>query len=182
MHGGRYGSLALFLLATLLLVALPGCGGGGGGGPTAPSTANVAGLWVGVQTLTGASGCGCVGSIYRSLIGFTTNYTAQINQTGPSITARSTNTETGLWCDSTGTVGSETFTLNAVNCAAEGFRMTCLNGQKRDLFMVSASSQGTVSGNRASGTGSETWNCYNSWTGASAGVLNLQTTFQMDRR
>jgi len=179
----KYGSVAFLCLAVSLALAncSGGGGDGGGGGPTEPTIAQMGGVWSGVSNLKSATGCGCIGAAYQTIIGFTANYTAQINQSGSAITARTTNNETGLWCDSTGTVGSETFALNAVECAAGSLRLTCQNGNMRDLFLVSAGLQGSVFGNNASGTTSETWNCFNSKTGAAAGVLTLQAEFKLNR-
>ena len=180
MRRGWYGALAILCL----LIVLQSCSKGGIPGPTAPpapTIANVAGVWAGVSTLTSATGCGCVGAAYQAWIGNTANSTAQINQNGSAITARITDDTTGLWCDSTGTIGSETFVLNTTDCASGGLRITCSNGNKRDIFQVSGSRQGTVSGNSASGTGGDTYNCYNSITGANAGVLNLGISFRMNR-
>ena len=173
------------ILVPLFLILFSACssgGGDGGGGPTAPSEANIGGLWNGTTTLQSAGGCGCVGSFYNSLSGLQDNFTTQVNQNGPSFTARATSNSTGLWCDYSGTVSSNSWSMNATQCNVTfiaGF--TCANGNRRDLTLVSLSANGTVSGNTMTGNAVETWNCFNSNTGAGAGVLTIRSTDQQTR-
>jgi len=182
MHGS-YRLMFLFVGFLVLSSACGGGGGGGGGGPTAPSVANIAGLWNGTATIGDASGCGCVSTTYNNLArGSQLAYTDQITQNGSSITGRTTHNDTGLWCDYTGTVSSSSWSRNATQCNVTyiaGFR--CSNGNWRDLSLVALTDQGTVSGNVMTGDTAETWNCFNSSTGAGVGVLTLRTSLRQTR-
>ena len=181
MNRSRYKTLVPMSALTLLLVVLPGCSGGGGdgggGGPTEPSIAQMGGVWSGVSTLQASTGCGCVTSLFNQFIGLQQNYTDQINQSGTSISGITTDNATGIWCEYTGTVGSASFAVNSSRCAVDTFLVQCDNGNQRWLLPLAKSAEGTVTGNSATGTAAETYQCLNSQNGAPTGTLTLRSSF-----
>jgi hypothetical protein len=169
--------------AAILVVLSPGCGGssGGGSGPTAPTIANIAGSWAGTYALESASGCGCVGDLFQTVIGVTLPLTLEIAQDGATFEGRVTDEE-GVWCDLEGTVGSETFTASFTTCSdPDPGEVECLNGNRRNLIWGDTAIQGTVIGNRMTGTVLEEDECYNSNTGVLIGTLSVELGIELQR-
>jgi hypothetical protein len=176
-------SLALVVVVVALATA---CGGGSSGNPVTPTpqptVVNVAGLWTGSSTLTNVTGGECTGATYVGLVGTISPGTMQVTQTGNAVTAVYTSTSTGIYTDYSGTAGSSSVSLNWTYSSAgilTGFH--CMNGQVRDLKLVTDTITANVSGNSVSGTAAETWDVYVTGTQTSVGVLLLNTTFTMTR-
>jgi len=70
-----------FVVAALPVLSA-GCGSSS---PTAPSVAQVAGVWRGTDRLTAASGGECFAATFQGTIGTTDNVTAAITQTGSNL-------------------------------------------------------------------------------------------------
>lgn len=174
-------------IAAILVLFNFGCGGGsggggGGGGPTAPTIADVDGYWSGSLTLESVGGCSCIGSVLQLFVGLAEESFIDISQSGSAIQGRWTSQGSGEWCDVTGTVGSESLSVEATSCVTEVItEVECLNGALRDLHWTGATLQATVFGNDMSGTAIETWDCSNSKNGEPAGTLTLQGRTQHKR-
>lgn len=159
------------------------CGSDSPSAPSAPPTAQIAGVWRGTARLTSATGGECLGGAFQSLIGSTSSFAASLNQAGSSLTATVTDPSTGGSCVYTGSVGSSAVTLNVNGCTASNlFGVRCANGAGRDLILVTGSINGTVSGNSISGTEAETYNVVSSLTGAGVGTLILNSSFTGTRQ
>jgi len=170
-------------LACVWLVSLStGCGGGGGGsGPTAPTIAAIAGNWTGTYAAESASGCGCVADLFQTTIGLPFTLSMEISQDGSTFEGRLTDEE-GVWCDLEGTVGSEAFNAEFTDCSeTDPGDVECLNGNRRYVAWGQTTLQGTVIGNRMTGTVLEDDECFNSNTGAYIGVLSVRLGIELQR-
>lgn len=126
--------------------------------PTAPSVAQVGGVWTGPVTQTGATGGECLG-LFQLSTGASTPFTLAITQTASALTATASAQASGQSCSYTGTAGSNNLSLNATSCQPVGFQVTC-NFLARDVVLVSRSVTATVGGNTMTGTSGETWNVF----------------------
>ncbi len=153
----------------------------GGGGPSGPRTANMAGVWTGTGTLSAATGNTCVTQVFRSAIGNRLNMTLSVNQNGTQIAATANIQGSGASCQFDGTVGENSFALNATSCTAgQPVRVTCSNGAVGFLVGNSAAITGNVSGNQLTGTYTETDTVLDVF-GNPAGTLNLTLTLNLSR-
>ncbi|GMV21824.1 MAG: hypothetical protein AMXMBFR57_17730 [Acidimicrobiia bacterium] len=144
-------------LALLLLVS--GCGGGSGS-PTTPTPAplNITGVWDSVTTLTGGSGqADCINNWF---IGQQFQGVVNIQQSGTSITATSTDNSTGFQCSYTGTLTDGQFFATLSSCNLTYVRTTCASGTVYDLRTVTQSINGTASSTTINGTVAETINIF----------------------
>lgn len=173
------------LLLLALLVALPGCGGDNS--PSSPSAAppppvNVQGLWTGISTLTSASGGECLAQVLAAQVGTTSPLTVQITQSGSSLTAVVTDSQTGHYTNYSGTAGSSSISLAWTYASAAILQnVRCPNGQLRDMRLNTDTITANVDGNRGTGTSGETWNIYVAGTQTSVGVFNGTASFTMTR-
>lgn len=167
--------------AVVVLAFITGCGGSNGG-PAAPSTIQVAGLWRGPVTISSVTGGECVGAAIQTVIGSASTYTIAITQTGSSLTARSTEVDTGLTCDFTGTAGQNSVTLNTTRCDILALDVICPNGARRTVAIQASSMNATVNGNSATGTYGETYNVTSTLTGAGVGLMVINGNLSMTRQ
>lgn len=157
------------LTAFVLGMCVSACGGS----PTAPSIAQVAGVWSYTSTQTSISGGECVGQLLSSSIGSVDRGTFSVTQTGSSLTGTSRSASSGLSCMWTGTAGSSSMALSWSTCDAAVFTgIHCANGALRDMRLVASSISATVLGNTANGTGAETYNISVSGTSSGVGALS----------
>jgi hypothetical protein len=170
--------LALTLYATVVLSA---CGGKSTPTAPTPTIVQVAGLWGYTARLTSASGGECVGQFFQAATGVTDTGTWQVTQTGASLTARSTDSFGGT-CDYTGTAGSSSIVLNASRCDVSRAILTCLNGARRELEIITEAINANVAGSSATGTSVQTWNVYIANTRVGVGVMALNGTLSATRR
>lgn len=182
--GARLGlRIAMAGLASGWLVLLAtGCGGGGSSsGPTAPTIANVAGNWTGTYAAESASGCGCVGDLFQTIIGVPLTLTMEIQQNGSTFEGRLTD-EDGVWCDLEGTVGSEAFNAEFTSCSeTDPGEVECRNGIQRYVAWGRTTLQGTVIGNRMTGTVLEEDECFTSNKDEFLGVLTVRLGIDLQR-
>ena len=154
----------------LLLILVWACGGGNST-PSAPSTTQVAGVWTGTLTQTSASGSfegldsnqGECLAFFQLSNGGSDRFTASIAQTGITLAATAISQATGQSCSYNGTAENSTIsltidgsTMTATNCNSSSYQVTC-DGAARDVYLISRSIAGTVSGNTISGKSGETW-------------------------
>jgi len=154
----------------LLLISASACGDGNST-PSAPSTTQVAGVWTGTLTQTSASGLfegldsnqGECLALFQLSTGRSDRFTASIEQTGITLAATATSQATGQSCSYSGTAENNTIalTINAstateINCSPSRYQVMC-DGASRDVYLISRSIAGTVSGNTISGKSGETW-------------------------
>jgi hypothetical protein len=152
------------LVCVILLAAITfACSGGSGGGssPAAPTPtiAQAAGVWTGLVTQTGASGGPECLAMFQLSNGGSDRYTVSITQNGSTLTATASSQTTGQSCTYSGTAGTTSISLNATSCSPQGYQVTC-GGALRDVYLVTRSVTGTVSGSSMVGTTGETWNVY----------------------
>ena len=178
------GSTMRRVLPLVVALFLVSCGGSSGPtAPQGPQYAQVAGIWLRVETLTAASGGGCLGPAFATLVGTQTRYTVSITQTGSAISGTSTSLDTGTSCSFTGSVGEHAITATTTACdvvAVSG--IPCLSGALRDVELVASGSSGSVSGSVITGTSAETYNTFSSNTGVSTGAMTLNSSFTMTRQ
>lgn len=149
-------------------LALTACGGGDSNNgtstpttPSAPTIAQVGGVWTGSVVQTSASGGDCVGPFFQQSNGASDRYTVTISQSGTFLTATASSQTSGSSCTYSGTAGSNTLALNFLDCqSGAAYRVTCAGGFQRDIYLRARSITGTVSGNVINGTTGETWNVY----------------------
>ena len=174
----------LFVVIASLL--LPACGSDSPAtatAPTPPSIAQVAGVWAVTSTLTSVTGGECVGTILQSTIGSGDTGTMSISQTGASLSATGRSSSTGLSCTYDGMSGAATMALSWSFCdAAVLTGIRCANGALRDMRLQAKSVTATVAGNRATGTGAETWNVVVAGTQTGVGPLVSTSTFVATRQ
>jgi hypothetical protein len=162
----------------LKIIAVAACLSACGGNttPTAPSIAQVGGVWIGLASQSSVSGSQCSDVFVN---GAESSYTLSITQTGSTLAATSSSQLTGIRCSYTGTAGSNTVALNATSCSASAYQATC-NGAARDLFLVGLNLTATTSGNAMIGTAGETWNVFprgNTTNGLGALTVDLAFSF-----
>lgn len=166
------------LIGVLVLVGVVGCGSST---PTAPSTVQVAGVWLGTTQITSASGGECVGPSLG--IGSATTVSLQVSQSGSALTAVATSTTNGNSTNYTGTAGANSIALNATfSTAAFTFGFRCSNGAIRDLQQTAGTVTATITGNTGSGTQAQSYNVFVAGTSTSVGVLTLTGSFTMTRQ
>jgi hypothetical protein len=164
-----------------LVLATFGCGGDSATGPT-PTTAQVGGVWTFSSTLTSVSGGECFASTFQSLVGTRGTGTAQIQQSGPSVTATVTDDSAGSSCSYTGTAGSNSVALNVNSCTASDLiGATCPNGALRNIRLQTGGINATVNGGSMIGTSAETYNVTTS-SGVGLGTLTFNYSFIGTRR
>jgi len=170
----RFLNPILVVFIMFLLAFVGGCGGDKSPtAPPAPAYANIAGHW------TGTGGATSIIPVNHPLVqmllpsvGVKSPATLSIQQDGQNITARFTWTESGAYTDYSGTVGKTSFTLTGYySSIAAMTEIECPDGVLRDMYIVSDSISGTISGNAINATGADTWNCKISGTGAADGVI-----------
>lgn len=158
------------------------CSACGGDSPTAPSVAQVSGVWLATVNLTSVSGGECVGATIAALGQPAQTFTVQISQTGSALTATATSTSTGVSTTYSGTAGANSIALNATSSSAANiFGFPCLSGALRDLQLQSEGVTATVNGASANGTASARYNVFIGGTSVAVGVLTLTDSFTMTR-
>ena len=163
--------------------------------PPAPQIVQVAGVWGYTVTLTGVTGGGCLGAALMPLIGTTFTGTMQVTQQGSSLEAIATLDSDGTATRYTGTAGSSSIALNAMEQLLVTLGppevswdvgsitgLFCLSGEGRDIHLVSEGINGTVNGSTVTGTVAETANVVESGTGNAAGILTVNSSFVATRR
>ena len=134
---------------------------GGDKSPTTPTPviAHVAGVWGFTLTVTAVTGGECFASTFQALVGERGSGTLQIQQSGSTLSATSTNDSTGSSCTYTGTAGANSLALNVTSCTASDILgARCTDGQTRNVRLLTGGVNATVSGASASGTEAETYN------------------------
>ena len=121
----------------LSLVALS-CGGGSSSptAPSAPTIAQVAGVYTGTSTLTSVSGGECVGTLFQSAVGAVSAFTAGVTQMGSTLSATVTSQTTGISCSYSGTAGSSAVTLNLTTCQIDTLVYECAGGVRRRVELI----------------------------------------------
>ena len=168
----------------LVLIAF-GCSGGGGGGgstsPTAPTLNELAGNWTGTYAVESASGCGCVANLLQTIVGVRAPLSMEISQNGAAFEGRLTDEE-GVWCDIEGTVGAGTFSASFTTCSEpDPGEVECPNGARRNLVWGHTTVEGTIVGNRITGTVFEEDECYQSGNGNFIGMVSVQLDLELQR-
>jgi hypothetical protein len=146
------------LLTLIAVVAVAAClsACGGNTAPTAPSIAQIGGVWTGLASQSSVSSGQCSDFFVN---GAASSYTLSVTQTGSTLAATGSSQLTGIQCSYTGSAGSNTVTLNATSCSTSAYQVTC-NGAARDIFLAALSITATISGNAMIGTADETWNVF----------------------
>ena len=146
------------VLAAAMAALASGCGDNSPSSPT-PSTAQVAGVWNLTSTVTSVSGGECFGPPFQTLVGQRGAGTAQIQQTGASLTATVTDDSTGGSCSHSGTAGASSLALNTTSCtASDALGARCPgSGLVRNIRLQTGGINATVSGSTMTGTSAETY-------------------------
>jgi len=174
----RLGILGLFLVA--------GCGGGSSPSSPTSTTAQIGGVWRVTSRVTASSSTeNCIGPALAAggIVGTTANGVAQITQNGATINATITDNDTGAATTYSGTVGANTLGLTYQSCNLCAIRnLQCAPGIFRDLTPQADSVNATVTGNSMSGSEATTYNVTSSVTGASAGLLTINSSFSATKQ
>jgi hypothetical protein len=159
----------------LKLVAVAACLSACGGNTTAPSVAQVGGVWTGLASQSSVSAGQCSDVFVN---GAESSDTLTITQTGSTLAATSSSQFTGIGCSYTGTAGTNTVTLNATSCSTSAYPVTC-TGTPRNIVLNALTITATISGNAMIGTAVETWNVFPSGnpTNGLLGVLMVDLAF-----
>lgn len=158
--------------------------GGGNGSPTGPAAiAQVAGVWSLSTTVTGVSGGECFAPVFQTLVGSRGTGTIQIQQSGSSLTATSTDDASGSSCTYSGTAGANSVAVNTTSCtASDVLGASCPNGAGlRNIRLQTGGVNATLSGNTLSGTAAETYNVTTTG-GTGVGTLTINYSFNANRR
>lgn len=148
--------------------------------PTAPATAQVAGLWSGTITQTGATGGECL-ALFQLGNGGTAGITLAITQNGTALTGTATSSGSGGTCTFNGTAGSTNLSLNVTSCQPAGYSVTC-NGQLRDVYLAARSVTATISGNTLTGSAGDTWNVFARGTTTNGlGIVTVTNSLTLTR-
>lgn len=167
---------SLVVVALALLVA--SCGSET---PTAPSIAQVAGVYTGSLRTTAVTGGECLGAALQGSIGTSSPITASFTQNGAAISATIASQATGLNCSLSGTADSSTIALTLTSCQAGNFSVACGTGGRLAL-VVGGSATGTASGSTITGTYAQTYNVQvNVAFGAPVGVMTVNSAFTLTR-
>lgn len=169
-------------IAVLPAILAMGCGDDSPSSPT-PTTVQVAGVWTFNDTVTSVTGGECFASVFQAAVGTRGTGTAQIQQSGASLTATITDDATGGSCSYTGTAGTNTIALNVVSCTASDLLgASCPGtGALRNVRLQTGSLNGTVTGSSVSGTEAQTYNVTTA-AGTGVGTLTMNGTFTATRR
>jgi hypothetical protein len=157
---------------------------GDDGSPSSPSrTVQVGGVWSMNQTITSVSGGECFANIFQGLVGERGTGTAQIQQTGASLTATVTDDSSGGSCTYSGTAGSASAALNTTSCTSSDLLgATCPTGGVRNIrLQTGAINASNVTTSSMSGTAAETYNITTA-SGAGVGTLTINYSFTATRR
>ena len=171
-------------LPFVLLILALSAACGSDSAPTAPSIAQIAGVWRGSVTTASVSGGECLGPTFASQIGGTSQVSAAISQSGASISSTITSITSGSNLVYTGSVGASAVQLTFSTCSAcNTIGARCPNSTAlRDIKIQSSSINGTVVGNGITGTESELYNVFISGTSTSLGTLTINNSFSLTRQ
>jgi cytoskeletal protein CcmA (bactofilin family) len=164
--------------ASLLAVALAGCGGGS---PSAPGPANVAGTWTGTATLTTATPRGdCIADLRQQGLPVTGPVTVVLSQSGPDLTG--TVTVDGIAVAITGKVVQSQVSAGADGVGICDERVPCISdGRFKRVCAASLRFSGTVDGNVMTGSYVEIDQRFDVLSGAREGDVVVQGTFELRR-
>lgn len=170
--------------AFALLLFSGACSGSSDGGvPTAPPTVvEIAGHWTGSTANDSVSGCGCVAQEFTS--GPHRRPTEwEISQSGAAIEGIFYDDLGPGWCEFTGTVEVNDFSVASTHCEQEEMQWECENGSSRDLVLRSIDWHGKVllGTRQINGTSVTTWDCFNSRDGQAIGALTLQSSLRLNQ-
>jgi hypothetical protein len=164
-------------LLSVLALAAAGCGSSSDA-TTAPSVAQVAGVWRGTTRVSTVSGGECFASSMQLFVGSTRTASAAVTQTGSSLSVTITDPDRGFSCVYTGTSGASAIQLTATSCAGfDSTRAPCGTGALRDLRLQTSSITATVSGTSMTGTEVDTSVVNVSGTTTPVGTLTITSDF-----
>jgi hypothetical protein len=148
--------------------------------PTAPSIANVSGVWSYVSTITSASGGECVAPFFP--IGGITRGTFSVTQNGATLSATSRQNDTGITCQYSGTAGTSTIALSFSSCNIGGVGgVLCANGARRDVLFATDTLNLNVNGSQLSGTEGQTMSVTVAGTNTGVGLLTFASQWTATR-
>jgi hypothetical protein len=131
-----YPQLRFGLIGAALCVFAASCGAAHSPTPPTPvpPLPNLAGVYLGEQTLTSAEGADCLQPIFDDLIGFPMQFHATITQDADQVSATMDVDHTGAECTYVGTIQPDHVTLNSTSCTEpKTIALTCTSGDRRDL-------------------------------------------------
>jgi hypothetical protein len=170
--------MRMFKRGCVLLLVILATACSGSDSPTAPSIAQVGGVWDVTLTLTAVTGGDCLAAALQSIVGTVDRGTMQVSQTGSSLTATFTSSSDGGSTSFQGTAGASSIALNETGCSACNLiGVTCPNGTRRDFKLQTGGINATVSGNRATGTGAESYNIFVAGTSTTVGSMVINSNF-----
>ena len=167
---------------TIIALALvtAGCGSSS---PTAPTIAQVAGVWRGTTRVSSVSGGECFATAFQAAVGSVTTASAAVTQSGSTLNVTITDPSSGASCTFTGTAGETAIQLTVTGCtASDSIGARCPNGAVRDIRLQTASINATVNGNTMTGTEGETYNVNVGGTSSPVGTLTVTSTFSVTKQ
>lgn len=173
-----------YLAMFLVLFIIGGCGSDdpaspdGGNNPT-----SIAGVWLGTTALQSLAPANHpIVQTLSPAIGVPSNISISATQNKSNVTLRFTNTESGLYTDYAGTMGTSSFTAQWTYCSAAVITgIECNDGVLRDMALHVDNLTGTVSGNSMTGTVSSTYNCFITSTLAPDGIVSGTASFSVTK-
>lgn len=137
-----HSTLRLGLIGAAVCLVATSCGAAHSPTPPTPPPLfpNLAGVYLGEQTLTSAEGADCLQPIFDDLVGVPIQFHATITQDADRVTATMDVDHTGAECTYVGTIQPNHVTLNSTSCTEpKTLALACSNGDRRDLRPVSLS-------------------------------------------
>ena len=154
----------------------------GSNSSTAPSIAQLGGVWRGTLTTTSITGGECLASILPPAIGFS-QISAAVTQTDSNVSVTTTDLSSGDSEKYSGTVGQSSAVLTWSSCTAcSAVGLLCSNGAHRDLVKQSGTINATLNGSTLTGVDNEIYNVLVTGTQTSVGVLTTSGTFTVTRQ
>jgi hypothetical protein len=167
----------LLWLAVSALLSASACGGSSP--PTAPSTEQVSGVWMGHITLRSVSGGECVEPTLQSSVGSSRDiFAAHIQQADQTLNATVGYQGNQTSCSFAGSVKGDVVTLNMTTCQADRVRnFRCADGSMRELQLVGDTMTGHAALGYGTGTEMSTWSVMAPGSTASLGRLTVSADF-----
>jgi hypothetical protein len=169
-------------LLLVLAFAAASCGSSSDA-TTAPSIAQLAGVWRGTTRVSTVTGGECFASSMQLFVGSTRTASAAVTQTGSTLNVTITDPDRGYSCVYTGTAGASAIQLTATSCSAfDSIGAPCATGALRDLRLQTSIINATVSGTSMTGTEVDTSSVNVSGTTSPVGTLTITSDFAVTKQ
>ena len=173
-----------FVCLVVALLSAASCGSSASPVTPAPPVPQIAGDWLGEETVASLSGGECLASaLEKDLVGFPSQFIGSITQTGNSVTATLDIDHTGAVCTYSGTINGSSLTLDMTACTSSSTTaVICPAGGRRNLRLLSEHMTAAIAEDRISGHFAESDNILVAGSTISVGTLGTNGSFILMRR